>query len=380
MIIGVLGGGQLGRMLALSGIPLGLRFRFLDPSADCPAADLGEVVVAEYDDSDALARFARGLHAVTYEFENVPAESARRLAQHAPVHPSERALATAQDRLAEKTCFQSLGIQTPEFAPVDSLDDLRAAIVRIGLPSVLKTRRFGYDGKGQVVLRTTADVDMAWRTLGEPRLRRAARSSSEQAEARADLILEQFVPFARELSILGVRSLDGATRFYPPVENRHSGGILSRSVAPAPESGAADGLLQSAAESVLRALGYVGVLAIEFFEMSDGRLLANEMAPRVHNSGHWSIEGASCSQFENHVRAVAGLPLGSTAPRGQSVMLNIIGAEPDPGVFSIEGVHVHMYGKQPRAGRKLGHLTVCEHRPEDALAKAARAEAMLRNC
>lgn len=371
MIIGVLGGGQLGRMLALAGMPLGLRFRFLDPDPSCPAAELGDRVVAEYDDELALARFVDGVHAVTYEFENVPAAAAKWLSAHTPVFPPERALATAQDRLNEKTCFRSLGIATPEFAPVDTHAELLAAVERIGLPCVLKTRRFGYDGKGQAVLRTAADVETAWRTLGEPQTKR---------QPRADLILEQFVPFVRELSILGARSRDGSMRFYPPVENRHVRGILSRSVAPAPNAQSVSPILESAAKAVMNALGYVGVLAIEFFDLGNGKLMANEMAPRVHNSGHWSIEGSACSQFENHVRAVAGMPLGSTASRGHSIMLNIIGAEPDPAVLALDGVHVHMYGKSPRAGRKLGHLTICEPTSDVALALAHRAESLLRNC
>lgn len=371
MIIGVLGGGQLGRMLALAGIPLGLRFRFLDPDPSCPAAELGDLVVAQYDDELALARFVEGVHAVTYEFENVPAAAAKWLSAHAPVFPPQGALATAQDRLNEKTCFRSLGIATPEFAPVDTRDELLAAVARIGLPSVLKTRRFGYDGKGQAVLRTMADVETAWQTLGQPRAGQ---------QLRADLILEQFVPFARELSILGVRSRDGSMRFYPPVENHHSRGILSRSVAPAPNAQAAASVLQPAAQRVMETLGYVGVLAIEFFDLGNGTFMANEMAPRVHNSGHWTIEGSACSQFENHMRAVAGMPLGSPASRGHSIMLNIIGAEPDPAILALDGVHVHMYGKSPRAGRKLGHLTICQPTSEAAMALASRAELLLRNC
>lgn len=367
MIIGVLGAGQLGRMLALAGIPLGLRFRFLSPERDCPAADLGEIIVAEYDDEHALASFVRGVHAVTYEFENVPAAAARWLSTHAPIFPPETALATAQDRLTEKACFRSLGIPTPEFAAVDTRDELLAAVNRIGLPSVLKTRRFGYDGKGQAVLRTAADIDAAWRTLGEPR-------------ARGDLILEQFVPFTRELSIIGVRARDGTMRFYPPVENRHTKGILSWSIAPAPNAAASVAALETAARKVLESLAYVGVLAIEFFDLGNGTLLANEMAPRVHNSGHWTIEGSACSQFENHIRAVAGLPLGSTASRGHSVSLNIIGGEPDPAVLALDRAHVHKYGKSPRAGRKLGHITICEPTLDAALALATRAEAMLSNC
>lgn len=347
MKVGVLGGGQLGRMMALAGYPIGLQFRFFDPSPDASAGHMAELVSARYDDLDAVASFADGLGAVTYEFENVPAETARFLAERLPVHPTPAALEVAQDRLVEKTFFQKLGFQTPAFAPVDSRDDLDAALRDIGLPAVLKTRRDGYDGKGQVVLRHVAEIDTAWEQLGG-----------------SPLILEAFVPFERELSIVAAHGLDGSFRAYPLVENEHRDGILARTMAPAP------GLtpdLQKSAESCISAamieLGYVGVMTIELFERQ-GQLLVNEMAPRVHNSGHWTIEGSETSQFENHLRAVLGLPLGSTAARGYSTMLNLIGATPDPSaVLVTEGLHLHLYGKDPRPGRKLGHVTICAADP-----------------
>ncbi|MGH7277934.1 MAG: 5-(carboxyamino)imidazole ribonucleotide synthase [Candidatus Rokuibacteriota bacterium] len=342
MKVGILGGGQLGRMLALAGYPLGLTFRCLDPAPDAPAGQLAELLVGDYGDASALARFAAGLDAVTYEFENVPVAAARRLAERLPLHPSVAALETAQDRLAEKTLFQRLDIPTAPFVAVDDRAGLDAAVARLGLPAVLKTRRFGYDGKGQVVLRVPGDTVAAWDVLG--------------AQA---LILEPFVEFRREVSVLGVAGRDGEARFYPLVENTHRDGILRTSLAPAP--GAAPGpqaLAEAHATRILAELGYVGVLAIEFFEV-EGRLLANEMAPRVHNSGHWTIEGAETSQFENHLRAVLGLPLGGTAARGTSLMLNLVGTVPDTAaVLAVPGAHLHLYGKEPRAGRKLGHITV----------------------
>jgi len=340
--IGILGGGQLGRMLALSGYPLGLRFRIFDPSPLAPAGHLAEHVQGAYDDTAALDRFVEGLSVVSYEFENVPVQTARHLNQRAPVYPPPQALETAQDRLSEKTLFQKLGVETPPFAPLFSLEELTEAVARVGLPAVLKTRRLGYDGKGQAVLRTPEDVERAHALL---------RGS--------ELILEGFVPFERELSILGVRGRDGASVFYPLVENHHRDGILRLSLAPAPGDLR---VLQQRAEAiclqVMKALDYVGVLAIEFFQ-HNGRLLANEMAPRVHNSGHWSMEGAEVSQFENHIRAIAGLPLGSTRVRGCAAMLNLIGEL--PGLSQPLGeprAHAHFYGKAPAPGRKVGHINI----------------------
>jgi 5-(carboxyamino)imidazole ribonucleotide synthase len=366
--IGILGGGQLGRMLALAGYPLGLRFRFLEPAADAPAGPLAEHRQAGYDDDAALDRFAAEVDLVTYEFENVPVAAAARLAGRVPIYPPPAALDAAQDRLAEKSFFQSLGIPTPPFAPVASRAGLDAALARIGLPAVLKTRRLGYDGKGQFVLRQPGDAEPAWAALGG-----------------TPLILEGFVGFERELSILAARGRDGQVAFYPLVENQHRDGILRLSLAPAPGITAQ---LQAEAERIaaraLDALDYVGVLAIELFELAgDGgwgmedrkatsihslspipHLLVNEMAPRVHNSGHWTIEGAETSQFEQHLRAILGLPLGSPAPRGASAMVNLIGGWPAPeAVLAVPGAHLHLYGKAPRAGRKLGHITL---RADDA--------------
>lgn len=339
MIVGILGGGQLGRMLALAGYPLGLRFRFLDPAQDAPAGQLGELVVGDYDDEELLRQFATGLDVITYEFENVPVAATRLLP--VPVFPPPAALDVAQDRLAEKTFFQQLGIPTPSFAAVNSLAELESAVTRIGLPAVLKTRRFGYDGKGQQVLRTAEQIAPAWQEMGD-----------------VPLILEGFVPFERELSIIGVRGRDGTTAFYPLIENEHRAGILRRSIAPAPDTATLQASAEALARSVLEALDYVGVLAVELFQAGE-RLIANEMAPRVHNSGHWTIEGAETSQFENHLRAVLGLPLGPTTPRGQAGMLNLIGTLPDTAaVLSVPGAHLHLYDKAPRPGRKLGHITL----------------------
>jgi 5-(carboxyamino)imidazole ribonucleotide synthase len=360
MLIGILGAGQLGRMLALAGYPLGLRFRLLDPKAGGPASAVAEQVVGDYD-THALALFAQGVDVVTYEFENVPVASTHLLGPNVPVYPPPKALAAAQDRMSEKTLFRQLGIPTASFASIDSSDELEAALADIGLPAVLKTRRFGYDGKGQAVLREQADAASAWQTLGA-----------------ANLILEGFVSFERELSIVAARNRIGETVFYPLVENIHQDGILSRTLAPAP------GLtsdLQATAESyatrVLDALNYVGVLAIELFQVGD-TLLANEMAPRVHNSGHWTIEGAETSQFENHLRAVAGWTLGSTAPRGQSVMLNLIGSIPDTAlVLRVPGAHLHLYDKAPRPGRKLGHITLRSDDPETLSTRLSMLESVL---
>ena len=348
MTLGILGGGQLGYMLALAGYPLGLHFRFLDPSPEAPVGRIAQRVTADYTDHAALEKFSSGLELVTYEFENVPVEAAKFLAERVPVYPPPAALEVAQDRLAEKTLFRTLSIGTTEFLPVPKPGDLEAATRQFALPAVLKTCRMGYDGKGQRVLRAAEDV----------------------AKARLELpkvphILERFVPFTRELSVLAVRSRNGETAFYPLVENHHRGGILRLSLAPAPSLAPT---LQRAAEDiarrVLESLKYVGVLAIEFFE-HEGRLLANEMAPRVHNSGHWTIEGAVTSQFENHLRAVLGLPLGSTAAAGYCAMINLIGDLPEPSeVLAVPDAHLHFYGKVPRPGRKLGHVTLRAASPE----------------
>lgn len=363
--VAILGGGQLGRMLALAGYPLGLRFRFLEPAADAPMADMARHTTAAYDDLDGLRAVADGADVVTYEFENVSVDAARALEQQVPVFPPPAALKAAQDRLAEKRFFAGLGAQVPPFAPVDSREELEAAVAEIGLPAVLKTRRMGYDGKGQQVLRSVDDLAAAWDALGDQ-----------------PLILEGFVVFQRELSILAVRSTGGETAFYPLVHNTHHDGILRRSVAPA--TGVSNTLQRDAealAQRALDALHYVGVLAIELFEVETANgpaLLVNEMAPRVHNSGHWTIEGAETSQFENHLRAVLGLPLGTTAMRGYAAMLNIIGTLPDErAALAVPGAHLHLYGKAPRPGRKLGHITVRADSAEALAERVAQVEHLL---
>lgn len=400
MMVGVLGGGQLARMLALAGYPLGLRFRIYDTPPEAPAEHVAEYVQGDFDDWPRIRAFAEGLDLVTYEFENVPVETVAALADRLPVWPPAVALATSQDRLPEKELFRRLGLPTPRYVAVDSRESLASAVEAIGTPAILKTRRLGYDGKGQFLLRTAGDVDAAWQALGG-----------------LPLILEAFVPFDRELSMIAVRTPDGVCAFYPLIENHHRAGILRESRAPAaaasagppvtsappfglpdrpattppeptaravaaafgptaspaaPASGPSGGGASSAAlqaqaqdyaRRVLEALGYVGVLAIEFFQVSD-ELYASEMAPRVHNSGHWTIEGATTSQFENHLRAIMGLPLGSTRPRGDYAMLNLIGAVPDAArVLAIPGAHLHDYGKEPRPGRKVGHVTVACAQP-----------------
>lgn len=342
MTIGVLGGGQLGRMIALAGVSLGQRFVFLDPGAESCAGHVGNLRVGAYDDEERLSELARKSDVVTYEFENVPVGSARFLNELVRVYPPPRALEVSQDRLDEKRFFQSLGIPTAGFAAVSSREELASAVAELGLPAVLKTRRFGYDGKGQWVLRTEADVERAWEALGA-----------------ASLVLEAFVPFEREMSILAVRSTRGETRFWPLVENEHRAGILRVSY---PKSDAWSPELQARAEAhaarVLAELDYVGVLAIELFVTGEG-LIANEMAPRVHNSGHWTTEGCETSQFENHVRAILGLPLGSTRMVGHSAMINAIGKLPPRDVvLAIEGAHLHAYGKDGAPGRKVGHVNV----------------------
>ncbi len=310
MRIGIIGAGQLGRMMALSGIPLGLDFAMYDRSTDVPGAAVAPVVAGRFDDRRRLARFARSVDVVTFDWENVPVESARAIAKIRPVWPPPRALEVAQDRVAEKKLFLRLGMRVAPFAAVDTERDLARAIRDLGAPGILKTRRLGYDGKGQAHIRRARDAADAWQRL-----------------AGSPLIYERFVDFSREVSLIAARDRAGAIRCYPLVENEHDRGILAESRAPCDRA-----TLQRAAERnhrrLLRAFGYVGVLCVEYF-VERGRLVANEMAPRVHNSGHWTIEGAETSQFENHVRAVAGLPLGSTRARGHAVMRNLIGSMPE---------------------------------------------------
>jgi len=340
--IGIIGGGQLGRMLALSAYPLGLSPVFYEQTADTCAAAVGPVVSGRFDDPHALGAFAASVDVVTFDWENVPVASVKPLSRVTKVAPPANALARSQDRLVEKSLFRKLGIPTPDFAAVDDRADLDAAIALIGLPGVLKTRRFGYDGKGQAVLRTRADVERGWAAL-----------------AGQALIYEQLIPFEREVSLLCVRGRKGEIRDYPLTENVHESGILAVSSAPYVNA-AMHRHARRHVHALLGNLRYVGVLAVEFF-VHRGRLIANEMAPRVHNSGHWTIEGAVTSQFENHIRAIAGLPLGDTAATGHSVMVNFIGGMPDrKRTLAVPGLHLHDYGKLPRPGRKLGHATaVC---------------------
>lgn len=345
-VVGILGGGQLARMLALAAAPLGVNSLIVDGSADACAGQVAPLVVADWADHVALEAFAAKVDVVTFDFENVPAETARRLAERVAVFPAPQALAVAQDRLAEKTLFRACGLPTTEFMAVDTREQLDQALAAVGTPAILKTRRLGYDGKGQFRLAGLADADAAWVALGG------------QA-ATLGLILEAFVPFERELSVLAVRGRDGEFRTWPLTGNWHVDGVLSMSLAPAPNL---DQLQQRASEHarmLAEQMGYVGVFALELF-VRDGELLGNEMAPRVHNSGHWTIEGAHTSQFENHVRAVLGLPLGDTGMRGAAAMFNWVGELPDAAPV-LRGVdaHWHDYGKQARPGRKVGHATVC---------------------
>ena len=361
--VGVLGAGQLGRMLALEGMPLGFDFRFYDPGGGEPVHGLGVHDRAEWDDDAAIDAFRDAVDVVTWEFENVPVALVERLRETVPVFPSAKGLATAQDRWVEKTTFERIGIPTNGFRNVESAADLRAAIADLGLPAVLKTRRFGYDGKGQAVLGldgADVDADAVFADLGS-----------------VPCIYEAFVDFEREVSLVGVRGRDGDTRFYPLVENVHVNGILRRTTAPAPaprpenEEAAHDYMSRLFDE-----LGYVGALAIEFFVTPDG-LLANEIAPRVHNSGHWTQDGAVTSQFENHVRAVTGLPLGDTSVPAHTVMVNLIGDVPTDlrPVLELEG-RVHLYGKSSRPGRKVGHVNVTGADPAEVAARADRIEAL----
>jgi 5-(carboxyamino)imidazole ribonucleotide synthase len=357
--VGIVGGGQLGRMLVLAGHRLGITCITLDPQTNSPAAQVGPAIVGALGDEGSLSALAAASDVATYEFENVPFDSARFLAARVPVHPSLDALAIAQDRLDEKTLFAEIGLPTTVFASVGDLEGLHAALRSIGLPAVLKTRRLGYDGKGQTVIRDRSLAEDAWETVG-------ARPC----------ILEGHVPFDRELSILGVRDRSGATSFYPLVQNEHRDGMLRVSLAPAP--GLTPDLQRQAerhAIALMERFDYVGVLAIELFQLGDD-LLANEMAPRVHNSGHWTIEGAPTSQFENHLRVVTGLPLGPTDPSRHAAMVNIVGEEPELGelLAEVPDAHVHLYGKQALPGRKLGHVTVLGEDVEELAEKVLQVK------
>jgi 5-(carboxyamino)imidazole ribonucleotide synthase len=345
--IGILGGGQLARMLATAGARLGLRSHVFSPVADDPAFDVcADRTLAAFSDEQALARFAAAVDVVTYEFENVPAETAAFLAARAPVRPNPRILALTQDRLTEKQFLQNLGIETAPFADVEDAGALARAVARIGRPSILKTRRLGYDGKGQIFLRDGADLAVTFRALGG-----------------APCILEGFVPFAREVSVVAARGAQGEFRAYDVCENVHEHHILALTKAPAAISDETATAAVAIARRFADAADYIGVFAIEMFviESPDGeRLVANEVAPRVHNSGHWTLDGAATSQFEQHMRAVAGWPLGSTRRYGRVEMRNLIGGDADKWreILSEDGAALHLYGKkEARPGRKMGHVT-----------------------
>jgi 5-(carboxyamino)imidazole ribonucleotide synthase len=346
--IGILGGGQLGRMMALAAARLGLRCHIYAPEASNPAFQVAEKhSVGQYDDEAALRRFAASVQCVTYEFENVPARTVEILAGRVPVRPGAKALAVCQDRILEKQMARDLGAKTADFAAVDSLDQLKLAIARIGTPSILKTRRFGYDGKGQSVIRRSEDADSAWASVaGQP------------------CILESFVSFTREVSVIAARGLDGAVKAFPVTENEHRDQILRRSFVPATLHPRTANLAIQIASRIATALDYVGVFAVEFFVVGEGEaetVYVNEIAPRVHNSGHWTLDGAATSQFEQHVRAICGLPLGATAVSAARVeMTNLIGDDVHQWktLMAEADTQVHLYGKgEPRPGRKMGHIT-----------------------
>lgn len=346
--IGILGGGQLARMLALAGARLGLKSHVFSPVADDPAFDVCAAHTrADFLDEAALAAFAESVDVVTYEFENVPARTAEVLEAHRPVRPNPKVLALTQDRLIEKQFVRGLGIATAEFADVSDADGLARAVAQLGRPSILKTRRLGYDGKGQTQIRDGVDLAEAFNALGG-----------------APCILEGFVTFAKEVSVVAARGVDGEFRAYDVCENVHEHHILATTTAPAAISDATARAAIDMARKIAEAAEYVGVIAVEMFVVSDSqgeRLVVNEIAPRVHNSGHWTLDGAVTSQFEQHMRAVAGMPLGSTRRHGkQVVMRNLIGADADKwaGILAEDAACLHLYGKkEARAGRKMGHVT-----------------------
>lgn len=339
MNVGILGGGQLAQMLAQAGEKLGHSFVFLDPSEKACAFPLGRAFIGAYDSSKLLKELGEASDVVTFEFENVPHKSVEVLSSTVPIFPSARALEISQDRLKEKTTFNNLSIPTTKFAAVQSLEELQMAVSKIGLPAVLKTRSEGYDGKGQKVLREENDIGTAWTEMG-----------------KKPLIVEEFIPFDREVSIISVRGKKGEIRFYDLCENEHREGILrfTKNIPNDPMFT----LAKEYATKLLEFMDYVGVFTLEMFQKGD-TLVANEMAPRVHNSGHWTIEGAQTSQFENHIRAVTGMKLGDTVSKGFSMMANLIGMLPSESDMKKDGHFIHIYGKDPRPGRKIGHITVC---------------------
>ena len=350
--IGILGGGQLGRMLALAAARIGLKSHIYAPDGDCPAAQVTDTMTcAAYEDAAALRRFAATVDVVTYEFENVPTAADTVLADTVPVYPDAHALAVAQDRLTEKTFMRDLGIATAPFAEVGSLDDLHRAIASIGCPCILKTRRFGYDGKGQVRIDTPAQTAEAWAGV-----------------ASAPSIVEGVVAFDSEISVIVARGLDGTVLAYDPARNAHDNHILSTSTVPSGYPDALENEARALADQIVTALGYVGVMGVELFVCGGGgQLMVNEIAPRVHNSGHWTLEACVTSQFEQHMRAVAGWPLGTVARHSNARMTNLIGADVNRwhSLAATPGAAVHLYGKgTPRPGRKMGHVTQLAPRKE----------------
>jgi 5-(carboxyamino)imidazole ribonucleotide synthase len=345
MRIGIIGAGQLGQMLGFAARELGDECRFVDPGESPPAAACGDVIRRPFDDDQALAELAATSDVITYEFENVPVEALLRIEQQVPIYPPPDALRHSQDRLDEKRLFEELAIPLPGYRAVDSRDDLAEAAEALGLPLVVKTRRLGYDGKGQFVVRESDQVDPAWQALGD-----------------APLIAEQWVPFDYEVSCIGARNVAGDVAMYPLSRNVHEGGILRTSSSPVDAPHLA-GKAEEYVRRLLARLDYVGVLALELFVCGKD-LQANEFAPRVHNSGHWTIEGSATSQFENHVRAITGRPLGPTASQGHAGMINLIGTIP-PAARTLVAGTLHDYGKAPRPGRKLGHITVTAGSPDE---------------
>ena len=338
--IGIFGGGQLGRMMAQAALPLNIQCTFFEASTDCPSAVLGQVISSKAENG--LQDFINSADVFSLEFENTPLADVDVLIKNKDLHPPRQALAIAQHRLSEKALFDELDIPVAPYRAVDSFDSLQQAVVELGLPIVLKTTTGGYDGKGQFVLRSSDQMEQAWVELGPA----------------GSLIAESFVKFSREVSIIAVRGQNGDVKTWPLAENHHHNGILSHSIVPAPNSADLQPVAQDYITRLLNHLNYVGLLTLELF-VTDNGLYANEMAPRVHNSGHWSIEGAICSQFENHIRAVAGLPLGSTDVVRPTVMINIIGKHPkSEDVLALNGAHLHLYNKTEREGRKIGHITL----------------------
>jgi 5-(carboxyamino)imidazole ribonucleotide synthase len=354
--LGIVGAGQLGRMLALAGYPLGIQTTFLDPERDSPGGQVGDIVLGALDDKTGLALLGAASDIVTLEIENVAVAPLEALTPEVPVYPPPAVIAAAQDRLREKEVFRELGVPTAPFVAIADVPDLTTAARTLGFPIVLKTRRMGYDGRGQRFVHSASELQKAWLEL-------------EYMPA----IAERFVQFERELSLIGVcNSRERA--FYPLAENVHRDGILATTIAPYSDE-RLERQARECLEALMRKFAYRGVLAVEFFQTADG-LVANEIAPRVHNSGHWTIEGAETSQFENHLRGVLDWPLGSTMQRGHAAMLNLIGTMPaQETVLSIPGAHLHDYGKAPRPNRKLGHCTLVDERRERLLERFAALQA-----